>query len=133
MFVRLRADYFEIRSFVIVASTLLKASAVWFAWLMIWRWMPTALRTRWPGLLLLAIGATLAALAFEIAWYGLVNNVDPLRILAADTDPDLAPRPTLKVLLAGLAVIVLAGLQHLASFVKRRWTERYIRGTIPTS
>jgi hypothetical protein len=100
---------------------------------MIWRWMPATLRTRWFGLLLLAVGATLAALAFEIAWYGLVNHIDPVRILKADIDPDLAPRPTLKVMLAGLAVIVLAGLRRLAHSLKRYWTRRYIQGTIPTS
>lgn len=104
-----------------------------FAWLMFWRWMPAALRTRWLGLLLLAVGATLAALAFELAWYGLVNNIDPIRVLKADIDPDLAPRPTLKVLLAGVAVMVLAGLQRLAILGKRLWTRRYIQGTIPTS
>ncbi|MCW5734011.1 MAG: ferric reductase-like transmembrane domain-containing protein [Enhydrobacter sp.] len=104
-----------------------------FAWLMIWRWMPAALRTRWVGLLLLAVGATLAALAFELMWYGLVNNVDPIRILKADIDPDLAPRPTLKVLLAGLVVMLLAGLQRLAILFKRLWTKRYIQGTIPMS
>jgi hypothetical protein len=95
--------------------------------------MPPPLRTRWFGLLLLAAGATLSALAFEIAWYGLVNHVDPIRIVRADIDPDLAPRPTLKVLLAGLAVVVLFGLRRLALFVERLWTSRYIRGTIPTS
>jgi sulfoxide reductase heme-binding subunit YedZ len=104
-----------------------------FAWLMIWRWMPHPLRTRTLGLLLLAVGATLAALAFEVAWYGLVNNVEPMRILRAAIDPDLAPRPTLKVLLAGLGVIVLVGAQRLARFLKRAWTKRYIQGTIPTS
>jgi sulfoxide reductase heme-binding subunit YedZ len=104
-----------------------------FAWLMIWRWMPHRLRTRALGLLLLAVGATLAALVFEVAWYGLVNHVDPMRILRADINPDLAPRPTLKVLLAGLGVIVLVGAQRLARTVKRVWTKRYIQGTIPTS
>jgi sulfoxide reductase heme-binding subunit YedZ len=104
-----------------------------FAWLMIWRWLPAGLRTRWLGLLLLAVGATLAAVAFEVAWYGLVNHVDPLRVLKADIDPDLAPRPTLKVLLAGLAVPLLVGLQRLAFFLKRLWTRRYIQRTIPTS
>lgn len=100
------------------------------AWLMIWRAMPQKLRTRYLGLLLLAIGATIAALVFEVAWYGLVNHVNPLRILNADIDPDLAPRPTLKVLLAGLGVIVLAGLRR---GVKLLWTRRYIQTTIPTS
>src|SRR6478736_4991975 len=103
-----------------------------FAWLMIWRFMPTRLRTTYLGLVLLAVGATLAAFAFELAWYGLINHVDPMRILRADFNPDLAPRPTLKVLLAGLAVIVLVGVQRLTFFLKRLWTSRYIRETIPT-
>ena len=101
-----------------------------FAWLMIWRFMPIRLRTRYPGLVLLALGATLAAFAFELTWYGLINHVDPLRVLRADFDPDLAPRPTLKVLLAGIAGVVLGGLRRGA---KQFWTSRYIRTTIPTS
>ena len=43
-----------------------------FAWLMIWRWMPPKLRTRYLGLALLAVSATLGAVIFEVAWYGLV-------------------------------------------------------------
>jgi len=104
-----------------------------FAWLMIWRLMPAGLRTRYAGLVLLAAGATLAALVFEIGWYGLVNHVDPLRILGADSNPDLAPRPVHKVLLASLAVVVLLALWHLAGHGKRLWTRRYIQKTIPTS
>jgi len=104
-----------------------------FAWLMIWRWMPTTLRTRYAGLLLLAIGATLAALLFEIGWYGLVNHVDPMRILRADSNPDLFPRPVHKVLLAGFAVVVLTAAWRLAVHGKRLWTRRYVRKTIPTS
>lgn len=104
-----------------------------FAWLMIWRFMPVKLRTQYLGLVLLAVGAALAALVFEIGWYGLINHVDPLRILTADSDPDLAPRPVHKVLLAGLAVIALAAARRLASHGKRLWTRRYIQKTIPTS
>jgi len=104
-----------------------------FAWLMIWRFMPTRLRTTYLGLALLVVGATLAALAFEIGWYGLVNHVDPLRILTADTNPDLAPRPVHKVLLASLAVLGLVALRRLAVHGKRLWTRRYIQKTIPTS
>ena len=104
-----------------------------FAWLMIWRWMPTKLRSRYLGLVLLAVAGALGALMFEVAWYGLVKNVDPLRILAANIDPDLAPRPALKVGLAGLATIVLAAAWRNAGSVKRLWTKRYIRKTIPTS
>jgi sulfoxide reductase heme-binding subunit YedZ len=104
-----------------------------FAWLMVWRWMPQRLRARYLGLVLLAVGATLGAVVFEIAWYGLVNHVDPMRILRADLNPDLAPRPVHKVLLASLAVIVLVLARRLAGHGKRLWTGRYIRKTIPTS
>lgn len=104
-----------------------------FAWLMIWRFLPNKLRTQYLGLVLLAVGATLAALVFEIGWYGLVNHVDPMRILIADTNPDLAPRPVHKVLLAGLAVVVLTAAWRLANHGKRLWTRRYVQRTIPTS
>ncbi len=101
-----------------------------FGWLMIWRFLPTRLRTQYLGLALLAVGATVAALAFELAWYGLVNHVDPMRVLIADTDLDLAPRPTLKVLLSAIAVIVLVALRRGAKLL---WTRRYIQRTIPSS
>lgn len=101
-----------------------------FAWLMIWRLMPQKFASSFVGLAVLAVAATLAALAFEIAWYGLVNNVDPLRILRADTDLDLFPRPIHKVLLASLAVIVLTALRRGA---KRLFTDRYSHQTISTS
>jgi sulfoxide reductase heme-binding subunit YedZ len=104
-----------------------------FAWLMIWRFMPAKLRTQYLGLVLLAVGATLAALAFELSWYGLVRNVDVMRVLRADIDPDLVPRPTHKVLLAGVAVIVLVGARRCAIALKRLWTKRYVQRTIPTS
>ena len=104
-----------------------------FAWLMIWRWMPPKLRTRYLGLALLAVGSALGALVFEVAWYGLVNHVDPMRILAANIDPDLAPRPALKVLAASVTVIVLVAARRLLGVVNRLWTKRYIQGTIPTS
>lgn len=104
-----------------------------FAWLMIWRLMPTKLRTRFSGLLLLAIGATLAAFVFEVAWYGLVNGISPLRLLNADIDADLFPRPVHKVLIASLVVIVLVATRRGAALLKRHWTRRYIQTTIPTS
>jgi sulfoxide reductase heme-binding subunit YedZ len=104
-----------------------------FAWLMIWRWMPAKLRTSYLGLILLALAGTVGALVFEIGWYGLVKHVDPMRILSASVDPDLAPRPAHKVLAAGLATIVLVAVWRNADLVKRLWTKRYIRKTIPTS
>lgn len=101
-----------------------------FAWLMLWRWMPEKLAKRFAGLTLLAVGATLAAFVFETGWYGLVNHVDPLRILRADIDPDLVPRPVHKVLLASLAAILLVALRRGGKLL---WTRRYIRSTIPSS
>ncbi|MBS0221567.1 MAG: sulfoxide reductase heme-binding subunit YedZ [Proteobacteria bacterium] len=108
-------------------------AAGFFAWLMIWRLMPAKLRTRFSGLLLLAIGATLAAFVFEVAWYGLVNGISPLRLINADIDPDLFPRPVHKVLMVSLGAIVLVAARRGAALLKRHWTRRYIRTTIPTS
>jgi len=123
--------HFFIQSKVNVGEAIVAAGL--FSWLMIWRLMPQKRAKSVAGLALLTAGATLAALAFEVAWYSLVNNVDPLRILSANIDPELAPRPALKVLLAALAVIVLVALRRLPGAVKRRWTKRYIRSTIPSS
>ena len=83
-----------------------------FAWLMLWRVLPPRLRTSLAGLLLLAAAATLATVVFEASWYGLVNKIDPVRVLAANIDPDLAPRPALKVLIASVAVILLAAVRR---------------------
>ena len=94
-------------------------SAGLFVWLMVWRVLPSPFRLRFSGLLSLAAVATLSAVAFELSWYGLVKNIDPLRVLMSDLDPDLWPRPVHKVLLSGLAVVVLAGLWRLP------WASRY--------
>lgn len=104
-----------------------------FAWLMLWRALPPRLRTSYLGLVLVAAGATLATVIFEAAWYGLVNKIDPLRVLAANIDPDLAPRPSLKVLLASLAMIAAVVARRGLTALNSLWTKRYIQRTIPTS
>ena len=103
------------------------------AWLMLWRVLPPRLRTRYLGLVLLAVGATLATVIFEAAWYGLVNGIDPMRVLAANIDPDLFPRPAQKVLLASVAMIMLVAARRGFLAANRLWTKRYIQRTIPTS
>lgn len=103
------------------------------AWLLLWRILPQRLRTTYLGLVLLAVGATLATAAFEAAWYGLVNNIDPVRILAANIDPDLMPRPAQKVLAASLTLIAAVAARRGFLAANRRWTKRYIQRTIPTS
>jgi len=104
-----------------------------FVWLMLWRVLPGRLRTGFAGLFLLAAGATLITVVFEASWYGLVNGIDPVRILAANLDPELVPRPAQKVLAVSLMVIVLVALQRGLATAKRLWTQRYSRRTIPTS
>ncbi len=104
-----------------------------FAWLMLWRLLPVRLRASFAGLFLLAAGATLITVAFEASWYGLVNKVDPMRVLAANLDPELVPRPAQKVLAVSLLAIVLVALRRGLAAVTRLWTQRYIRRTIPTS
>ena len=104
-----------------------------FAWLMLWRVLPIKLRTRFTGLAVLALGATLASVLFETAWYGLVNGIDPVRVLMANLDIgfDLAPRPAHKVLIASLLVMLLVALRRLALAANRLWTRRYMQSTIP--
>jgi sulfoxide reductase heme-binding subunit YedZ len=101
-----------------------------FAWLMLWRVLPAGWQKSYLGLAVLAVSATLATVVFEAAWYGLVNDIDPLRILAANLDPGLAFRPAQKVLLASLLVIAAVALRRLARAANRLWTKRYIQPTI---
>lgn len=104
-----------------------------FVWLMLWRVLPVRLRTGFAGLFLLAAAATLVTLAFEAAWYGLVNGIDPMRVLAANLDPELVPRPAQKVLAVSLLVIVLVALRRGLAAATGLWTQRYIRRTISPS
>lgn len=101
-----------------------------FAWLMLWRALPVKLRTRFLGLAVLAVAATLATVVFEAAWYGLVNGVDPVRVLLANLDPELAPRPALKVLIASLLVMLAVALRRLTLAANKLWTKRYVPSTI---
>jgi sulfoxide reductase heme-binding subunit YedZ len=102
-----------------------------FAWLMLWRLLPPKLRTSFLGLAILAVTATLCTVVFEAGWYWLVNGIDPLRVLPANLDPELAPRPAHKVLVVSLLVIVAVALRRAAPGMKRLFTRRYIRSTIP--
>ena len=104
-----------------------------FAWLMLWRVLPTRLRTSFAGLFLLAAAATLITVIFEASWYGLVNRIDPMRVLAANLDPELVWRPAQKVLAVSLLAIVLAALRRGLASANRLWTQRYIRRTISPS
>lgn len=52
----------------------------------------------------LALGAAAATAAMEFGWYALATGINPWRVLAANLDPALAPRPAAWVLLAGGAM-----------------------------
>ena len=101
-----------------------------FTWLMLWRVLPEKLRISFRGLAVLAVSATLATVVYEAAWYALVNHIDPQRILPANLDPDLAPRPAHKVLIVSLLVIVAVGLRRLTRAANKFWTKRYVQSTI---
>jgi methionine sulfoxide reductase heme-binding subunit len=104
-----------------------------FTWLMLWRVMPARLRTRFTGLALLGLGATLSTVVFEAAWYGLVNGIDPVHVLMADlvVDFDIGLRPAHKVLIASLLVMLLVALRRLTLAANKFWTRRYVESTIP--
>ena len=55
------------------------------------------------------------------------------RILAANIDPDLVPRPAQKVLVASVAMIAIVAARRGFLAANRLWTKRYIQRTIPTS
>ena len=103
-----------------------------FAWLMLWRVLPSRLQRSYLGLALLAVASTLAAVVFEAAWYGLVNGRDPTVVLLANLDPELAFRPAHKVLIASLLVIIAVALRRLTLAANKVWTKRYIQSTIPS-
>jgi sulfoxide reductase heme-binding subunit YedZ len=104
-----------------------------FAWLMLWRVLPIRLQRSYLGLAALAVAATLATVVFEAAWYGLVNNVDPVRVLLANLDPELLFRPAHKVLIASLLVILAVALRRLTTSANKWWTKRYVQSTISSS
>lgn len=104
-----------------------------FAWLILWRVLPVRLQRSFAGLALLAVAATALTVVFEAAWYGLVNGIDPLRVLAANLDPDLAPRPALKVLIAAFAVLAVVALRRGLRATNQVFTRRYIRSSISSS
>ena len=101
-----------------------------FAWLMLWRVLPSRLQRSFRGLGLLAAAATVASVVFEAAWYGLVNGVDPVRVLLANFDPELAFRPAQKVLIAALLVMAAVALRRLSLAANKFWTKRYTESTI---
>lgn len=87
-----------------------------FLWLMAWRLARRSGRTPTgsAGLLGLAFFAAAATALVEVGWYAAATGVQPMRVLAANLDPVLFPRPAAVVLMLGLAAVVVAA-------ALRRW------------
>ena len=78
------------------------------------------------ALVALALASALAAALMEAAWYGLASGIDPLRILGADIDPDMLPRPWVWVLAGGFLLAALRwwrGGKAIANPARRRMAE----------
>ena len=70
----------------------------------------------WPAWGVVVGSALLAPPAtalVEATWYALVRHIDFWEVLSANIDPDMSPRPSHGVALAGLAFIVV--------YVARNW------------
>jgi methionine sulfoxide reductase heme-binding subunit len=93
------------------------------AWLVMWRLLPRRWRNSLAGLTLITLAAPVITIGVEAAWYGWVNHVNALRVFYANFNPALAPRPALKVLLAGLAVLLYAAARRLFELRRARRTE----------
>ena len=79
-----------------------------FTLLMLARWLDSRGKASALSLVALALFSALACALMEAGWYAVASGIDPVRLLAADIDPEMLPRPWVWVLLAGL---LLAGLR----------------------
>ncbi|GGB23334.1 hypothetical protein GCM10011505_00680 [Tistrella bauzanensis] len=83
-------------------------------WAALWRLAdarrPQILRKP-AGLVMLALAAGLLTVAIEGAWFAFGTGIDPLKLVVANINPDVFPRPAAVVTLAALA---MAGLHELA-------------------
>jgi sulfoxide reductase heme-binding subunit YedZ len=59
-----------------------------------------------------AILAPPATALVEATWYAIVRHIDLWEVLSANIDPDMSPRPSQYVALAGLAVVIVAAARN---------------------
>ena len=91
-----------------------------FVWLLLWRALPMAWQRNPFAQLALVVVAVCASAGIEFAWYGLATGINPWRVLAASETLHFGLRPAHYVALAGLAVVVLAGLRRMTGMVRPR-------------
>jgi sulfoxide reductase heme-binding subunit YedZ len=91
-----------------------------FVWLLLWRALPMAWQRNPLAQLALALVAAFASAGIEFVWYGLATGINPWRVLAASETLHFGLRPAHYVALAGLVVVVLAGLRRMTGMVRAR-------------
>jgi sulfoxide reductase heme-binding subunit YedZ len=89
-----------------------------FVWLLSWRALPMAWQRNPFAQLTLTVVAVFASAGIEFAWYGLATGINPWRVLAASETLHFGLRPAHYVALAGLAVVVLAGLRRITGIAR---------------
>ena len=85
-----------------------------FAWLMLWRALPTGRDRSLVALLGLALAAAAVTLAGEWAWYRFATKVDPWRVVQGELDIAFGLRPAAQILALGLLVAGAAELRRLS-------------------
>jgi sulfoxide reductase heme-binding subunit YedZ len=81
-------------------------------WLLLWRRLSRPQQGRLNWLPAIAVGAAVLTAIAEALWYGLATRLSGWRVLAANLNPEMDPRPAVLVLLAGLGVWGLAALRR---------------------
>lgn len=107
----LAAAHFFLQSKADVSAATLAAGV--FAWLMLWRLLPTG-RDRGPlPLLGLAVAAAAVTLGVEYAWYRFGTRIDPGRVLRGEFNLTFGVHPAGLVLVLGLAAAAALEVRNL--------------------
>jgi len=83
------------------------------AWLLVWRLLPSKLRTRpWFLFIYAPIAAAISA-GLEVGWFRIATQVNVMRVFEANFRWGFAPRPAVWVLIWALALAALAEVREL--------------------
>lgn len=105
--------HFFMQSKVDVSEAVLTAG--FFAWLILWRALPSRKKTDVLTLVLLSPFCGILAAFIEFAWYGLATGVRAARVLASNLDISFGLRPAVWVGLTAFGVAGVTGIKQLAT------------------